>query len=100
MCSYVGESVTWKPVATMIASTSRTVPSVLTIAFSRISAMPSVTSSTSSRASIGYQVLEIRMRLQPICQSGVTAARSCGSSMALAMLRWATRCASCRMRGS
>ena len=87
MRSKAGESVTWKPVATTIASTSRSTPSRSTIACARISAMPSVTSSTLSRASAGYQSLEIRIRLQPICQSGVTGARrSAGSLMDSAML--------------
>ncbi len=86
--------------ATTIASTSRTVPSAVTIAFSRTSAMPSVTRSTLSRASIGYHVLEIRMRLQPICQFGVTFARSSGSAMPLAMFFSAIRWAASRIFGS
>jgi len=59
-------STTLKPVPKMIASTSRSVPSAVTTERSRTSAMPSVTSSTLSRPSAGYQWLEGRIRLQPI----------------------------------
>ena len=51
--SAAGGSVTWKPVPKMIVSTSRSVPSAVTIACGRTSAMPSVTSSTFGCMSAG-----------------------------------------------
>ena len=61
-----GKSATWNPVAQMIVSAGRSVPSVVTIEWARTSAMPSVTTSTSGRVIVGYQSSEMRMRLQPI----------------------------------
>ena len=51
--SAAGMSVTWKPVPKMMVSTSRSVPSALTIERSRTSRMASVTTSTFSRPSAG-----------------------------------------------
>ena len=59
-------SVTLKPVASMIVSTSCSLPSAVTIPSGRISRMPAVTSSTLGCWSAGYQSFEGRMRLQPI----------------------------------
>src|SRR6266540_1713023 len=77
--------------ASTSASTSRTVPSRVTIALPRTSAMPSFTSDTFARSSIGYQSLDSRMRLHPIWNFGVTASRSAGSVMPRAMLALAMR---------
>ena len=60
----------------------------------------SVTSSTLSRASAGYHVLEIRIRLHPIRKSGVTLRRSSGSVMPLRMLPSAIRLAGSASRGA
>ena len=51
--SAAGMSVTWKPVPKMIVSTSRSVPSAVTIERGRTSRMASVTTSTFSRPSVG-----------------------------------------------
>ena len=59
-------SVTLKPVPKMIVSTSCSAPLSVTTAFSVTLAIGSVTSSTLSRPSAGYQWLEGRIRLQPI----------------------------------
>ena len=45
----IGMSVTWKPVPKMIVSTSCSTPSAVTTPSGRISAMPSVTTSTLAR---------------------------------------------------
>lgn len=82
----MGRSVVWKPVATMIASTGRSAPARSTMPVGVTRAIASVTSSTSSRASVGYHVFEISTRLQPIWKSGVTLRRSSGSAMPLRML--------------
>ena len=57
MCWAMGCSVVWKPVATTMASTSRTVPSWVTIPVGVISAMPSVTRSTWSCGERGVVVV-------------------------------------------
>ena len=59
-------SVTWKPVPKMIASTSRSSPSPVTIELRVTLATPPVSSSTLGLESARYQRLEGRMRLQPI----------------------------------
>ncbi len=86
--SPIGMSVTWKPVPKMIASTSRSVPSALTIERSRNSRMPSVTSSTLGLVKVGYHSLLGRMRLQPMANDGVSLRRSSGS------FTWVRRCLS------
>ena len=59
-------SVTWKPVANTIVSTSCSAPSAVTMPFGTTSAMPSVTSSTFGCVIAGYQSLDGRTRLQPM----------------------------------
>ena len=60
-------SATWKPVPKMIVSTSRSVPSAVTIERGAdLADRASVTSSTLGSPSAGYQRFEGRMRLQPI----------------------------------
>nr|CRL74211.1 hypothetical protein CPGR_03033 [Mycolicibacterium malmesburyense] len=86
MMSNIGESVTWNPVATTIASTSRAVPSSVMMRFPVISRMPPVTRSTSSRSSAGYQSLVISMRLHPIRKFGVTLRRNSGSRISARIL--------------
>ncbi len=58
-------SITWKPVPKTSASASISRPDSSTTECGLIAATPSVTSSTLSRASAGYQALDGRMRLQP-----------------------------------
>ena len=58
-------SVTLKPVASTIVSTSCFLPSAVTIPSGWISRMPSVTSSTLGCWSAGYHSFEGRIRLQP-----------------------------------
>ncbi len=70
MCAAIGWSVVWKPVATTSTSTSRSVPSAVTTPVGVTRAIGSVTSSTLSESSAGYQSLEIRMRLQPMSKVG------------------------------
>ena len=53
MCSAIGRSVVWKPVATTITSTGRSMPSAVTTALPVIFAIGSVTRSTLSAASAG-----------------------------------------------
>ena len=77
----IGGSVTWKPVAQTIASTSCSAPSAVTTQCSRISVIGEVSTSTLGWLSAGYQTLVMRMRLQPISKSGVSFARSAGSSI-------------------
>ncbi len=62
----MGISVTWKPVPKMIASASVSVPSEATSVLPRTSFSPDDTRSTLGRASAGYQLLDSRMRLQPM----------------------------------
>ena len=59
-------SVTWKPVPKMIASTSRSSPSPVTIEFAVTRSTPPVSSSTLGWESAGYHWFEGRIRLQPI----------------------------------
>ena len=54
------------PVAMTSASSSCSVPPAVTMECARTSSMPSVTSSTLGSASMGYQSLDSRIRLQPI----------------------------------
>ncbi len=84
--SVIGSSVVWNPVATTRTSTSRSVPSAVTIPVGVTRAIRSVTSSVLSASRAGYQVLLIRIRLQPIMKSGVTFSRSAGSVMPFRML--------------
>ena len=60
-----GASVTWKPVANTIVSTSCSTPSRLTMPLGTTSAMPSVTTSTFGCVIAGYHSLEGRTRLHP-----------------------------------
>ena len=85
-CSVIGSSVVQKPVATTSTSISRSTPSAVTIALPVTLAIGSVTSSTLSAASAGYQSLDRRIRLQPIMKCGFTRARSSGSLMPRLML--------------
>ena len=59
-------SVTWKPVPKMIASTSRSSPSPVTIVCAVTLSTPPVSSSTFGLESARYHPLEGRIRLQPI----------------------------------
>ena len=61
-----GMSVTWKPVPKMIASTSRSSPSPVTIELRVTFATPPVSSSTLGLESARYHRFEGRIRLQPI----------------------------------
>ena len=71
-----GESVTWKPVATTRTSAGCSVPSAVVMPPEVTRSIGEVTRSTLSRDSAGYQVLESRMRLQPISNRGMTFSRS------------------------
>ena len=75
----MGMSVTWKPVPNTIVSTSRSLPSAVTIECGRTSRIPSVTTSTFGCVSAGYHSLLGRMRLQPIAKFGFSLRRSSGS---------------------
>ncbi|MGI8667093.1 MAG: hypothetical protein ACR2N4_13855 [Jatrophihabitans sp.] len=96
----IGSSVARKPVATISTSISRSVPSAVTTPVAVSRAIGSVISSTLSRASVGYQSLEITTRLQPNAKFGVTRARSAGSLMPRRMLAVAARLASVPSWGS
>ena len=84
----------------MSTSISRSVPSLVTTAVGVTLVIPSVTRSTLSWASAGYQSLEIKMRLQPISKVGVTFSRSSGSLMPLLRFASAARLAGSASLGS
>ena len=81
MSRKVYQSVTWNPVANTIASTSRSVPSTVTMPFEVTRAIPSVITSVFGFGDGLIEVVRDRIRLQPGGSVGVSFSRNSGSLM-------------------